>query len=231
MTISTIAFILSTIVYLIPFIVKWAKGEKIYQTPKTKKEIPNKLVFLTKVGVLALMIGIYALLYPSKMMFYPPKTMVFIIVLIILQLVTEPIFCKKWLDEITDSEMFKEWAMYALILIVLLMVTGCSWGSSDKEIIKCPEYEETIAYYVKSINSSGLVIYDDENGLQTLSITDENVSVEPNDKADTYMEKTISYAQYRNKYDKNPNVVKGNMVEENYTVYISKKDWKRLMNK
>lgn len=218
---SAIAAVLSMIVYLLPFIIKYVRKEEIYRLPNKKETISNQSVFIVKSVGLSIVIIIFdSVLYPTKVKFYPLKIVIFIIVLIILQWITGLIFCAGWLNKISGKEMFKQYGIYCCVLFLILIVLH-GFSYSDNEMINYQEAEEYIVYDVESINSSGLVFYYDENGLrQVLSITDENVSIDDSDKVDTHLEKKITYKQYRNKYDKDTKLIKGDKIQEEYIVFI-----------
>lgn len=235
MIISTIIAILAPIVYLLPFIVKWVKGEEIYQIPKTKKIIPNKWVFVAKMIFLVILAVIFYFVFPSKVMFYPLKTGIFILILILATIITGPIFCQSWLNkDISNQEIFKQIAIYWIILIIFAIVALCAWGNEDKSIVCLPEKAETVNYEVKSINSSGIIFYyDDNSNLQTLSILDKNVHCEPlsDEKKGIYIEFVSKYEQYQDKYDKDETVFTGKQTSEEYIVYIPNNELNELMKK
>lgn len=227
---SAIAAVLSMIVYLLPFIIKYIQKEEVYRLPNKNETIPNQLVFLIKSVGLSIMIIIFdRVLYPTKVKFYPPKIVIFIIVLIILQLITGLIFCSAWVNKLSDKELFKQYGKYFCILFLILIVL-LGFSCSDNEIINYQESEEYIVYDVESINSSGLVFYYDEIGLrQVLSITDENVSIDDSDEVTPHLKKKITYEQYRNKYDKDTKAIKGEKIREEYIVSIPSNQLNDLM--
>lgn len=125
---STIAAIISPIVYLFPFLYLWMKGEEKYVLYSTNKVIKNKNVFLGKIMILLIMFVAFIYAWPTKVMFYPLKVGVFIGILVGIQVITNNYFLENnnvsKIDKNTRIVALTCWITLFLLAAISIYIAG-----------------------------------------------------------------------------------------------------------
>ena len=225
---STIAAVLSPIIYLTPFLILWKKGIEVYTTPK-EKTINNKWVFIAKITLLIVLAILFVFTWPTKVMFYPAKVCVFIGILVVIQIATHFFLL---LDEHANTRMpnklNKISVSFWFVLLALTAISGFIWA----DITVPPTHGEVSGFRekieVEHISSSGNIFFYDPSlvdELKVISITDENIYIEITDTEEPYAERFTYYEVYTEFGDKEEKIhrVEGSR-HEVYTLFISERD-------
>lgn len=227
---STIAAVLSPIIYLTPFLILWKKGIEVYTTPK-EKTINNKWVFIAKITLLIVLAILFVFTWPTKVMFYPAKVCIFSAILVVIQVAT---YYFLLLDENAvirmPNKLNKISVSFWVVLLVLTGISGFIWA----DITVPPTHGKEIGFRekieVEHISSSGNIFFYDqipwqEDELKVISITDENVYIEITDVEEPYVEKYAYDEVYTEFGDKEEKIhrVEGSR-HEVYTLFISERD-------
>lgn len=228
---STIAALLSPIIYLTPFLILWKKGIEVYTTPKTEKVISNKRVFIAKITLLMVLAILFVFTWPTKVMFYPAKVCVFIGILVVIQIATHFFLL---LDEHANTRMpnklNKIFVSFWFVLLALTAISGFIWADVTAPQTHGEEIGFREKIEVEHISSSGNIFFYDqipwqEDELKVISITDENVYIEITDTEEPYVEEYAYYEVYTEFGDREgkTHYIEGSY-HECYTLFISKDD-------
>jgi len=125
---STIAAIISPIVYLFPFLYLWMNREEKYVLYSTNKVIKNKHVFLGKIIILFIMFIAFIFTWPTQVMFYPLKVSVFIGILLGIQVITKNYFLENnklsKLDNKSSIIAFTCWITLFILAAISIYIAG-----------------------------------------------------------------------------------------------------------
>lgn len=190
---STIAAIITPIIYFIPFIFLWKnEGHSWYEMPITKKEIKNKHVFIAKIILLIILSVVFAFVWPTKVMFYPVKVAIFILALVVIQFLTMLILNSDS-SKISDKT-FTLSVICWIVLILLAIVVGVGGGETYNDKVTEAPYELTETLQVEHISNGNVFFYDEsDESIEVISITDESLKIvlEENGSQQPYLEKNI----------------------------------------
>lgn len=225
---STIAAIISPIIYLIPFLYSWKnKGHAYYKIPKTEKIIEDKYVFIAKILLITILSVLFVFTWPTKVMFYPVKVAIFILILVIIQLLTIPLF-----DTIekskTADKIFGITIICWFILVILTIAMGNVAGETKDANITEEPFESVETLQVEHISNGNVFIYDEtEEYLEVISVSDESLQIilQENDLQQPYVKKITTCERYSKQWEKNK-VLYDDMstCSERYILYVSKAD-------
>jgi len=225
---STIAAIISPIIYLIPFIILWKnEGHTYYAIPGTEKEIKNKHVFIAKIILLTILSVVFVFTWPKKVMFYPLKVAILIIVLVAIQFIT---FFTFLCDYEKNDKVSNKLAIISLSFWFVLLVLGIIsliFGGTIQYDIKVPEdsFKAIETLHVDNISNGNVFFYDES--LEVVSISDDSLEIvlQENKSQQPYVEKITTYERYSKPGVKNK-VIYDDMstLSESYILYVSKDD-------
>ena len=226
---STIAAIVSPIIYLIPFIFLWKnEGHAWYKIPKIEKEIKNKYVFIAKIILLIILSIAFAFTWPTKVMFYPVKVAIFILILLIIQFLTGLLLTDQAEKDRVADKIVSASVICWIILAFLGMAVGVGAGeTNEKNVVEEPlETFETLQ--VEHISNGNVFFYDEtDKSIEVISIADERLEIvlEENDSQQPYLEKVSKHSRYSNPYVKEK-IIYDDMstLNEKYILYVSESD-------
>lgn len=223
---STIAAIVSPIIYLIPFIIFWKnEGHTYYAIPRIEKEIKNKYVFIAKIILLIILSVLFVFTFPTKVMFYPLKVAIFICVLVVIQLITLFFlndYEKK--DKVADK-LFNIAIICWAVLLVLGILLIVFWGIQCDSTVPEDPFKSTEPLQVECISNGNVFFYDES--LEVISISDDSLEIvlQEKESQQLYLEKITTYERYSKPGEKNK-VIYDDMstLSESYILYVSEED-------
>lgn len=221
---STIATIISPIIYLFPFLFLWKnEGHAYYVIPRTEKEIKNKYVFIAKLISLTILSVLFVFTWPKKVMFYPIKVVIFVFVLLIIQFLTS--FCLEFKDG--KNKVWNKSVICFFVLLALAILLFWGWGICDEKVEEDP-FESIETFQIEHISNGNVFFYDEtDKSLEVISISDDSLEIvlQENNSQLPYVEKITTHARYSDKWEKNK-VIYYDMstLNERYVLYVSKND-------
>lgn len=225
---STIAAIVSPIIYLIPFIFSWKnEGHTWYQIVNTDKKFKNKHVFIAKIILLVILSVVFAFTWPTKVMFYPVKVSIFILILILIQLFTLFGLVEQDKNKIAEK-IFSVSVICWLILVFLAMVVGAGAGDTIKKNVVEEPLETFETLQVEHISNGNVFFYDEtDESIEVISISDESLEIvmEENDSQHPYLEKISRHSRYSKPYLKEKIIYDDkSTLNEEYILHVSESD-------
>lgn len=216
---STIAAIISPIIYLFPFLYLWLKqGKSVYKI--RDKVINNKNVFMVKIALIIILVILFSLTFPTKVMFYPGKVGIFVGILAIVQLLTNFIIIDGK-HELQPKE-FVCW----MVLLGLSLISAAGVFEQNEKISEAPE-SSTVIYEIEHISNGNVFFHDQtDESLEVISISDDSLEIVlQEDSQLPYLEKITTWQTYSKRYEKEKNIYDDmSTSSERYVVYASKSD-------